>query len=203
MGRPKHEGTCHLCGSNGPLSFEHVPPRAAFNNKRVIAYRFEDVIELGPDASPRGPISQRGAGAYTLCSSCNNKTGSWYGPKFIDWCYQGMDILLRSGGHPTLIYLNYLYPLPILKQIITMFFSVNPPTFAAKNEDLVRFILNKETRHLPPRILSLCLLPYWRWAPLHGGFSKTQPLQTRGQHHERDFISSIRLSAHDQLTPTR
>jgi len=62
-----------------------------------------------------------------------------------------MDILVRTNGKPSLIYLNYLFPLSILKQIITMFFSVNPETFRVPNEELVRFILNKETRYLSPK----------------------------------------------------
>jgi hypothetical protein len=28
-------GNCHLCIREGPLSFEHVPPRAAFNTDKV------------------------------------------------------------------------------------------------------------------------------------------------------------------------
>jgi hypothetical protein len=29
-------GVCHLCGVFGPLTFEHVPPRAAFNDRGVL-----------------------------------------------------------------------------------------------------------------------------------------------------------------------
>jgi len=69
MSKREHVGQCHICGRNGLLSFEHIPPRAAFNDRRVILYKFEDLIELGPDATPKGPISQKGAGSYTLCPS--------------------------------------------------------------------------------------------------------------------------------------
>jgi hypothetical protein len=133
------------------LSFEHVPPQSAFNNRRYIKVKFEDGVGLGPDDLIKGPIRQGGIGEFTLCGKCNNDTGSWYGGKFVDWCYQGMNILLRSGGNPSLIYINYLYPLPIIKQIITMFFSVNSETFCTANPELVRFVLDKERKNLSPK----------------------------------------------------
>lgn len=29
-------GICHICGNDGKLSYEHVPPEAAFNNHRIL-----------------------------------------------------------------------------------------------------------------------------------------------------------------------
>ena len=144
-------GECHICNSVGDLSFEHVPPRAAFNDRLVISVKFEQAITLGPGEEARGSIQQRGAGGYTLCTRCNNLTGKWYGARFVDWCYQGMDILQRSGGIPTLIYITYAFPLAILKEIITMFFSVNTPSFARANPELVKFVLNRDKKYLPPK----------------------------------------------------
>jgi hypothetical protein len=36
-------------------------------------------------------------------------------------------LLERSEGKPTLHYPYYIYPLPILKQIISLFLSINSP----------------------------------------------------------------------------
>ena len=151
MARKRPEGTCHICGEYGLLSFEHIPPRSAFNNRPVISLSFDRAISLGPDDIVKGPKQQKGMGGYTLCERCNNLTGHWYGSQFVDWCYQGMEILQRSGGRPTLIYLNYVFPLRILKQVVTMFFSVNTDAFHTRNPELVRFVLNKEARFLPPQ----------------------------------------------------
>lgn len=151
MARKRPEGICHICGKFGPLSFEHIPPESAFNNRPVISVNFDQAISLGPDDVVKGPKQQKGMGGYTLCERCNNLTGHWYGSEFVAWCYQGMEIIERSGGKPTLIYLNYIFPLCILKQVVTMFFSVNTDAFHTHNPELVRFILNKETRYLPPR----------------------------------------------------
>lgn len=150
MPKKRHEGNCHICGQYGPLSFEHVPPRAAFNDRQVLEVKFDDLIRLGPDERPKGKVKQKGAGGYTLCARCNNLTGKWYAKNFVDWCYQGMDILIRSSGHPTLIYLQYIFPLAIIKQIITMFFSINGPQFAEAHPELVSFVLDRDRKYLSP-----------------------------------------------------
>jgi hypothetical protein len=118
----------------------------------VLRHTFDEVLGIGPDDTPQGgEISQKGAGAYTLCPRCNNNTGSWYGHHFVEWCHQGMHILERSGGKPSLIYLNYVFPLSIIKQIATMFFSVHGLGFRRANPELERFVLNREARFLSPR----------------------------------------------------
>lgn len=149
MGKKKVEGNCAICGTYGPLSFEHVPPRKAFNDYPVREILFADAVNVGPDDPLRGRIEQRGSGGYTLCGPCNNNMGAWYGGAFIDWCYQGMDILERAGGRPTLIYPHHIYPLRVLKQVVAMFCSVNPHALR-RHVELVRFVLNKEARGLPP-----------------------------------------------------
>jgi hypothetical protein len=151
MRRNKIEGKCHICGIEGPLTFEHTPPRAAFNNKRVITFSFEEAMKLGPDEISRGKIQQKGMGSYTFCGKCNNNTGQWYGVKFADWCYQGMDILIKSKGKPSLFYFHYIFPLAVIKQIVVMFFSGNNYGFNNANPELVEFILNKKKRFLHPK----------------------------------------------------
>jgi len=55
-----------------------------------------------------------------------------------------MEVLLKSKGQPTVIPVNGLFPLPILKQVITMFFSVNRDRFREVHPELVRFVLNRD-----------------------------------------------------------
>jgi len=63
-----------------------------------------------------------------------------------------MEVLLKSKGQPTVIPVNGLFPLPILKQVITMFFSVNGDRFREVHPELVRFVLNRDHQYLPPDI---------------------------------------------------
>ncbi len=73
--------TCRVCRRNvARLTFEHVPPRAAFNSERTRVYGLEHWLQRGERGELHGGrIEQRGAGDLTLCEDCNNKTGSWYG----------------------------------------------------------------------------------------------------------------------------
>jgi hypothetical protein len=146
------QGQCHICGNIGALSFEHVPPQSAFNDRPIIRVAMENVVRDGLDAEPAGRPDQWGAGAFTLCRKCNSDTGGWYGRAFAEWCHDGYAILMRTGGSAGfLIDTLDTYPLRVLKQIVTMFFSVNGPDFASDYPDLVQFVLDKEHKYLHPR----------------------------------------------------
>jgi hypothetical protein len=149
MRRKMITGVCRICGREKPLSFEHIPPRAAFNNRPVIRISLEQAIELGPDVKPKGPVKQKGMGDYVLCEECNNNSGSWYASRFVDWCYRGMEIIISSKGNPSLAYTYNIFPLSVLKQIIVMFLAVNNPRFSKVNPGLVAFVSSKENNQLP------------------------------------------------------
>jgi 5-methylcytosine-specific restriction endonuclease McrA len=108
-------GECHLCGLIGKLLFEHVPPKAAFNNRPLVAKEIYQILEKGSFENTKGHIFQKGAGAYTLCEKCNNQTGKWYGGAYADWTYQGMTILHHTNSVPSLSYPFRIIPLRILR----------------------------------------------------------------------------------------
>jgi len=146
-------GICHICGSYRKLSFEHVPPRAAFNHQRILHIAFEKILASETlDEIPGGKVQQRGAGAYTLCESCNNNTGCWYGSAYADWALQAMGIIIGTRGTPSLEYPFDLFPLRALKQVVGMFFSVNGPAFQQTQADLVRFVLNRDSNIFPDHV---------------------------------------------------
>jgi len=52
MGNPKtkdkgdlHLGNCALCAKRAKLSFEHIPPQCAFNNKPIYVQTHEHLVE--------------------------------------------------------------------------------------------------------------------------------------------------------------
>src|SRR5438105_5016295 len=112
-------GVCCICGCIGKLTFEHVPPKAAFNDRGVFQAKLEDLI--GGKWTPGGPLThgkhlQRGAGRHSLCAKCNNDTGAWYGTAYVDFAYQAMSLLDRSKGKLSLAYPYGVFPLRVLKQ---------------------------------------------------------------------------------------
>jgi 5-methylcytosine-specific restriction endonuclease McrA len=150
--REKVMGTCHLCGECGELSFEHSPPRKAFNNNPLLFGEMEWIRSGGDIEAPKVRKGRRGAGAYTLCKRCNNNTGAWYGESYVSLARQGMEYL-RSVRSASFVHLPFhIHPLRVMKQVACMFMSANGPTFQAVQSELARFVLNREARHLPNHV---------------------------------------------------
>jgi hypothetical protein len=144
-------GDCHLCGINGPLTFEHIPPRSAFNDQSLRVLRGQAVLNVDLD-TVLGELVQRGSGDYTLCTRCNNNTGSWYGSAFVAWAYQAMYILHATRGQASLNYVYHIFPLRVLKQVICMFFSTNGSAFRETYPDLEKFVLDRNASGMRPAI---------------------------------------------------
>ncbi len=138
-------GKCWLCGLTAPLSFEHIPPARAFNDRPVVLAKWEEFESgYGSEYLPRG------RGGHTLCERCNNDTGGTYGPAFVEWCYHGFNLLHHTVGKKSQNFHGEICPLRVLKQVATIFFSVCGAQFRDKNPDLVEFVLNAERVGLSP-----------------------------------------------------
>jgi hypothetical protein len=149
--RESKSGACCICGTKGKLSFEHLPPQKAFNDNWILLARIEKLRECGsPDGYEDGARKQqKGSGKYTLCEQCNSRTGGWYGSSYVDFAKQGMEFLTISRSVKEFFVPFRINPLHVIKQVMCMFMSVNGSSFQRIQTELVRFILNRETRHLP------------------------------------------------------
>jgi hypothetical protein len=142
-------GDCALCGKYKKLSFEHVPPQSAFNNKPIFRQTHEHLTDSNSFVYGLRMRSNKGSGGYTLCESCNNDTGDWYARDFSDFAHQGVEIL-KNSNNP--FYVNGFYqikPLNVFKQILTMFIAIDKSGILRSNKALVNFILNKESIECP------------------------------------------------------
>jgi hypothetical protein len=158
------EGFCCICGKQGPLSYEHVPPQAAYNKARVSEYQLQDVVYK---TGKKGSVKQGGIGAHTLCEQCNNNTGAWYGREFVQWAGVCQDIIhawQKRGQTQGRVTLHQVCPLRFLKQVVTCFFSVvggpGGVAFAQNNPGLVQFILDRNEQALPTYHFFLNLYPF-------------------------------------------
>lgn len=144
-------GRCHICGETRPLTFEHIPPEAAFNDHKVLYNDIKAMLEKGVQKTFTGKQSQRGIGRYTLCDECNPFTGREYGSPYVAWCAQGMEILHLTRRSPVIEMPFHILPLHVIKQIVSMFLSVNPPTWRDGNPDLVEFVRWPTRKYLDPK----------------------------------------------------
>lgn len=148
-------GKCHLCGREGNLTFEHTPPRKAFNSDKAFILQGKRILEFDDRLFPwqlphsKGELKQGGIGGYTLCGKCNNNTGKWYGGAFVDFIRKGYrEVHSQECISNTFIKitLNDIYPLRVVKQIMTMFFSINNPNLSDVHPELRELVLSKEKR---------------------------------------------------------
>lgn len=123
------EGICHICHRRAKLSFEHVPPRRAFNRLPVVAHTLNHPLAAAKKIPYGLPLRYRaGMGVETLCERCNGFTGDYYGFAFAEWVRQALDYAdryERAGGQEQHILLPFhIEPLAVLKQIVTMTLAV-------------------------------------------------------------------------------
>jgi hypothetical protein len=152
---------CHLCGETKTMTKEHVPPRSAFNKQRWVAGDPMDALDLPPGETPPGEVRQGGISFPTLCKACNTLTGNLYGNAYKRWAYGGRHWLDQipegefipdgKNAHVTAKNTNFLR---VMKQIVSMFMSVNPIGFRRKEigEQLARFVLDPAVQGVPDGI---------------------------------------------------
>ena len=130
MKNSNHNGVCHICGKNGQLTFEHIPPKNAFNSECAITYNGEENIKECNGIKPRYKKIQQGMGKYSLCENRNNITGAWYANAYCDMAkmvaYYIHDNLTLQHGDIKWYKFEKMPALPFVKQIIAMICSLIP-----------------------------------------------------------------------------
>lgn len=135
-------GVCRLCGTTGPLSREHIPPKSSLGKSgyAVTVQRGDDYFE-----GRRGQLYQRGFHTPVLCETCNKITGSWYGTEFAKWSDWGRSLLeaMRTGSkRPVPAFTGY--PLRIAKQVVTTMIAASVGDLLERRPDLKSFVLNRD-----------------------------------------------------------
>jgi hypothetical protein len=72
-------GKYFVCGTEGELTFEHVPSSSAFNDHRIFEANVQNLMNREWAIGEKivdGEYAQRGAGRHSLCGKCNSYTGS-------------------------------------------------------------------------------------------------------------------------------
>lgn len=154
MGKKRIIGICRLCGKEKELSKEHIPPRSCFNKNTT--YYSIPILEYYQLENPlqhkfKGKKFQGGIGEYSLCRDCNSFLGTNYVNSYKNWVNIGFDIL----GQGTYDFYKYqvfkIEPLKILKQIISMFLSINDDWYFEEYPELSDFVRNPESNSLPEK----------------------------------------------------
>lgn len=142
---------CVLCGKDVELTFEHIPPRGAFNDGLIYVQRHEQLVEEKSRLFGKSSRSHKGFGKYCLCANCNNSTGNWYAKDFCEFAKQGMKIL--NENKTQLIEGSYLIkPKNILKQILLMFLCADSAGILRQKNGVLEYLQNKENSVFPEKL---------------------------------------------------
>ena len=112
------KGLCRICGYYKDLSFEHVPPRRAFNNQPRVFQTMQYFLQ--GHSHRKFP---KGIGEHSLCGKCNTDTADWYGEAFADWTRQGLEQFSKFGDNGLFSLPYHVKPLNVVKQIMVMAFG--------------------------------------------------------------------------------
>lgn len=145
---------CHLCGNLSKLSFDHVPPRAAFNKQT----RYKEIpildylkVENPLNSQFRGQIKQGGLGYYSLCRNCNSFLGTNYTSDYIKYSNSFIQFAKKKEFNCFEIEMHNFNAAKVLKQIAGMFISLNPWDYLEHYPDLRSYVANLNYKDLPDR----------------------------------------------------
>lgn len=144
LGRRKIIGTCRLCGVKSELTFEHIPPKFAFNrNTGYTVSTIVDAIEALEDseANSKAKRKQGGIGNISLCTKCNEFLGQNYVDAYTNWAKTGIQVLKTPGEVYDYVMEN-IEPLKIIKQIFSMFISMEDELCYKRYRELCDFVRN-------------------------------------------------------------
>lgn len=152
--KEKMVGTCCICGNEKELTFEHLPSKASGNARRVKHSRPTDIFVDNTTnlSAPAFTILQQGIGGPSLCKNCNNSTGRWYGAAYSEFALCATDALKAKDNAVSVDLSHTIYPLRVIKQVVSFFLSANGSGFHSVKPELKEFILDRDARGLPDDI---------------------------------------------------
>lgn len=151
----KDFGVCRICGAHGPLTFEHVPPKAAGNEPLARGLDIQQYFsELRAGRRPvledmRAQKLPRGSGGYYLCKYCNNYTGGKYGTDYAGWAIQGNFYRDQISKENDLKIPFYIFPSRIFKQILSIFACTCGEGLFESEPLFRKLVLDAESRGVP------------------------------------------------------
>jgi hypothetical protein len=154
-------GICRICGVSGPLTFEHVPPKAAGNEPYGIGLDVQRYLEDGPDAHPSEMRRQklpRGSGGYYLCGQCNSVTGARYVPSYVTWVEQGERHRAALGDRNSIALPFHIFPARVFKQILSIFAATCGDGLFAAHPVLRKLVLDYHAQGMPDGLRVFCYI---------------------------------------------
>ena len=97
--RGARSGICNICGTNGPLTEDHTPPKGCVRPTAMVLHHV--VHQLNAEKAVKTKLPH-GVAYRTLCGRCNNALlGGRYDPALIDFVNQVSELLTSNLALPS------------------------------------------------------------------------------------------------------
>ncbi len=158
MKNPVVFGACLLCNQDKELTFEHIPPKSAFN--RNIRYYdiphdvfWNNLTDCVVGEKKFGKKKQTPFGENCLCEKCNSFLGSTYVKDYKNMAQACLSMLNKypNALHFEFLIPNYINLINFIKQVVAIFICSNDHSFAKRHEELREFVMNKDSRQIPEK----------------------------------------------------
>jgi hypothetical protein len=152
-------GICRICKERKELTFEHIPPRSAFNKSSryftIDSTEYYQNFEQynNNEMKPKSKLEQGGLGEYCLCEDCNGFLGSKYVREYKKFAEIAMSIIYNNEDDIKCYEFDIsdINLLKFLKQIIAIFVCTNQPVFTDSYPELIEFIRDPNNENLVKR----------------------------------------------------
>lgn len=151
MGRTKKiGGVCNICGQKKALSREHIPPKSAFNDSTVLYKEINLEKSVREIKWKKGGTRQGGYFQYVLCGKCNNDTGAWYVPYYVNFIRVCADYATLANAEKIVeLEIRDCYPLRIIKEALTIICASSGPSLIKEFPLITQLIRNKYKHDFP------------------------------------------------------
>jgi len=148
--KKKRYGRCRICQKFGRLTKEHVPPASAFNDRSYLQYYVSKIDEAQRLVWASREIHERGIYLFTLCERCNNTTGGLYGADYMKFvqAFTAKAIPAHAGSNID-VTVSDLFPLRIVKQVVSMVLSTSEATSFRRGYEPIRHPFTDPTGSIP------------------------------------------------------
>ncbi|MDY3520917.1 hypothetical protein PG614_04505 [Riemerella anatipestifer] len=158
MKRKKVLGICKLCKKEKELTYEHIPPKSAFNrNTKFYELSLMDYFQNAKDyvdgkLKPKAKVNQGGLGKHCLCEDCNGFLGQNYVRDYKKFAEVAYAIISHHRDYKCYEFdVSDINLLNFIKEIIAIFICQNELYFTDHYEGLREFVLDKTSSNLPDR----------------------------------------------------
>lgn len=147
--KKKRYGRCRICQKFGRLTKEHVPPASAFNDRAYREYYVDQVNQAELLQWTSKEINANGIWVFSLCETCNNKTGTAYGSAYAAFVQSFQDVATPDNADKDLeIKIENLYPARVVKQVVSMVLSTSNPDSFRQHEAVSNPFPKKQSQPL-------------------------------------------------------